>query len=116
MIRYLRAFILCLCLLPVCTNAVKVSGLYEVEVPVVDQTKENRKLAIDTALRWVLVKLTGDRNTPGRFALRPILRRAENYVQQYRYKEDEAITTDSNGEATKPLLLWVRCFSCSAGA
>jgi len=108
MTRYLKLYLLFLCLLPSYVSAVKVPGLYEVEVPVADQSDESRKSAIQTSLRLVLVKLTGDRYAPGRTALSPLLNHAENYVQQYRYTKSTINTTDSVNSAPPELQLWVR--------
>ena len=68
-------------------NAVRVPALYEAEVPVSGQQANSRRDAIGMAMKMVLVKLTGDRNAPGRTALIPVIETAEKYVQQYRYVE-----------------------------
>ena len=47
--------------LPLPVFAMRVPGLYTAEVPVPDQSEKNRDEAVQTALRMVLVKLTGDR-------------------------------------------------------
>ena len=70
--------------------AVRVPGLYEAEVPVAGQQVEHRRQAVETAMKRVLVKLTGDRNAGGQTMLLPIIRNAEKFVQQYRYVEAPA--------------------------
>lgn len=106
--RYLTIVGLFFCLLPASSYAVKVPGLYEVAVPIMDQADASRQSAIETALRMVLVKLTGDRYAPGRTALAPLLKQAGNYVQQYRYKEAAALKADETIENPERLQLWVR--------
>ncbi|MFQ5659756.1 MAG: DUF2066 domain-containing protein [Gammaproteobacteria bacterium] len=108
MSRYIQSITLLLCLLPLCADAIKIPGLYQVEVPIADQSGENRQLAIQTALRLVLVKLTGDRYAPERTALAPVLEQAGDYVQQYRYKEAKRKDTDLPGQDISGLTLWVR--------
>jgi hypothetical protein len=101
-------FALILLLIPVTGTAVIVPGLYEVEVPVADQKDANRPDAVRTAMGLVLVKLTGDRYARGRTALAPIFEGAEDFVQQYRYKEETAVQSDVPGAVTSNLKLWVR--------
>ena len=85
--------ILCLFLPPHAAFAVRVPGLYEAEVPVAGQQAEHRREAVETAMKRVLVKLTGDRNAGGQAALAPIIKDAEKYVQQYRYVESPVRVT-----------------------
>ena len=96
--------VLLLFMLPATAFALKVQGLYEAEVPVIDQQLENRRVAIKTALQLVLVKLTGDRFAPGRTALQPVMQASDNYVQQFRYRQ---LNKGSEG-AEIELRLWVR--------
>lgn len=79
--------ILSLLLLPFGAHAVRVPGLYEAEVPVEGQQAGSRSEAIRTAMKMVLIKLTGDRAAPLRPELASVLQAAERYVQQYRYVE-----------------------------
>lgn len=65
--------------------AYKITGLYEAEVDVQNQQAEDRGAAVRTAMRSVLIKLTGDRFAPQRTSLHPIIEKAEDYLQQYRY-------------------------------
>ncbi len=76
-----------LVLLPLAAKAVRVPGLYEAEVPVTGQQANSRLQAIELAMKTVLIKLTGDRNAPGRADLAPLVKTAERFVQQYRYVE-----------------------------
>ena len=106
--RYCTIVCLFFCLLPASSYAVKVPGLYEAAVPVMEQAESSRQSSIEMALRMVLVKLTGDRYAPGRTALAQVLKQAGNYVQQYRYKEAAALKADETIENPERLQLWVR--------
>ncbi len=65
-----------------------VTGLYESEVPVEDQSQEQRQQAIRKALEEVLDKVaTARESTIARDLLNSALERAEHYIQQYRYTE-----------------------------
>ena len=80
------------CLILLCSfslgaQAIKVPGLYEVEVPVLDQSDKARREGLETAFRMVMIKLTGDRQAAGRRSLQPLMQRAQDYLQQYRYRE-----------------------------
>jgi len=86
--------VITLILMPVTATAVKVPGLYEAQVSVADQQVDSRQQAIKFAMRAVLVKLTGDRNTSGQLALLPIIDRAEYFVLQYRYLEDRGVADE----------------------
>lgn len=65
--------------------AIRVPGLYQAEVPVADQNAENRVQAVAAAMRMVLIRITGDRFAPERTSLQPVIEKADDYVQQYRY-------------------------------
>jgi len=108
MSRYIR--ILCLIALfsPGISSAANVSGLYEAEVPVIDQAAATREKGVATALRVVLVKVTGDRNVASRSAIVPLLEEAQRYVQQYRYRAVSPTTADGSVLPEESLELWVR--------
>ena len=91
-----------LCIWSISTHALTVSGLYEAEIPVTDQSVGSRKTAIRAALRIVLVKLTGDRNAPERAALDPVLAQAERYALQFRYRDE------LSRPEQKAMKLWVQ--------
>jgi len=97
MFRSMKLGILFILLFPIVCYAIKVPGLYETEVSVADQSESNRKIAIKTALRQVLVKLTGDRNVTANKVLKPLLQNAEKHTQLYRYRNEP----DGNGNRWK---------------
>lgn len=88
--------------------AVQVPGLYEAEVSVPDRSAASRKSAISTALRVVIVRLTGDRHAPERPVFIPILRLAEDYVQQDQYRDVIRRAAAEGGTDTRELRLWIR--------
>jgi hypothetical protein len=107
--RRVRGFLLLLLLAHATPSpALKVQGLYEAEVPVVDQSAAARQQAVSGALRLVLVKLTGDRNITGTVSVAPLLAAAERYVQQFRYGEATVPSTGPGAAARKESRLWVR--------
>ena len=95
-------------LVPFTVHAVMLTDLYEAEAPVIDQSDKNRQAAVRTALGQVLVKLTGDRSSPGNPALSPILKLAPELVQQYLYREQEPVNTAAGVDTGPTTRLWVR--------
>ena len=110
MFKYSLTFVILFSLLSASVHAVKVDGLYEMEVPVADQSDKERKSGLLTAFRLVLIKLTGDRQANGRAALSPLLSQAESYLQQYSYREVPSVHVSDTGESIESMqtLLWVR--------
>lgn len=106
---YFRAAFFCGLLLagPVPAGAVPVTGLYEAEVPVPDQSEAARRAGIKEALAAVLVKLTGDSGIAARPELGEFLAQALQYAQQYRYVQQGPAAA---GPAAAPprLYLWAR--------
>ena len=66
------------------------ANLYAGEVPVSDQSDEQRAIALRSALAQVVVKLTGDRDVVNGEAVAKLVESAERYVQQYTYRQDVA--------------------------
>jgi len=86
--------------------AVQVEGLYEVEVPIVNQTRQERKRALRQGMADLITRLTGSQAMEEFGQLLNVLDRAPRYVEQYRYR-----TKDNPGAepGQKPdRLLWVR--------
>lgn len=90
----------CLCSLSV--SALKVAGLYEAEMSVSSQSSDSRLAAIRVCLGMVLVKLSGVRQVSGETALAPLLDQAEQFVQEYRYRELEPKTPVLTGPVSAP--------------
>ena len=103
---FLPVLILCWISLPV--YAVRVPGLYEAEVPVPDQLADNRNQAEKMAMRTVLIKITGDRFAPERTSLQPVVDKAGDYIQQYRYIQGPPDQTAGEPPQQQSLQLHVR--------
>ncbi len=74
-------------ILPVSAFSAEVRGLYETEVLVTSQGRDERNEAIRAALDEVLIRISGDRNTPAVDALQGLYSRSLQLVQQYRYRK-----------------------------
>lgn len=91
-VRYARLlalllFVLCLPLGSGSARAQGANALYTGEVPVPDQSDEQRAIALRSALAQVVVKLTGDRSASSSEAVTRLVESAERYVQQYTYRQ-----------------------------
>jgi len=90
------------------SDAAEVEGLYETEVLVTSQGRDERNEAVRMALDEVLVRVSGDRNTPRLEALRGLYKRSLQLVQQYRYRAlpgREGVSGEMRGGLTQ--VLWV---------
>ena len=89
-------------------HAAEVGGLYETEVLVTSQGRDERNEAIRMALDEVLVRVSGDRNAPRLEALQGLYKRSLQLVQQYRYRALPRVV-GQGGEAIGGLsqVLWV---------
>ncbi len=65
--------------------AVKVSSLYQAEVPVASQTEDLKQQAVEDGFQQVLIKLTGNPQIASNPVIRSSLQRADYYVQEYSY-------------------------------
>src|SRR3569832_2513692 len=87
MIRVMMSvFALSLLVVPRLLPAVEVTGLYEAEVPVMDQRAAARGDAARAALAEVLAKVTGDAGAARRPPIQPMLQQAEQWLQRYQYR------------------------------
>lgn len=82
-----RVGLLCLLLVTVLPGyAREAEGLYQAEVPVKSQDRDERLAVYAGAMAQVVVKLTGDRNAPQLPRLAKVMASAQNWVQQYSYQ------------------------------
>ena len=70
------------------TYAIKVSGLYQAVISVSDESAPKRRIALKQGLGKVLIKVTGDRNINKSMGVSSLLERPEQFVQQYRYRQN----------------------------
>lgn len=73
--------------------AVKVSSLYQVEVPVAAQTDDLKAQAVKEGFLEVLIKLTGDAQIGNNPIVKASMQRPDYYVQEFSYSPS---TTDSS--------------------
>lgn len=84
----MRLFSLLLCLsLSLSAQAVMVSDLYEVQVPVSNQQADSRKNALGEALQQVIVKITGSNQALQIPDIQAQTTQAERYVKSLRYSQ-----------------------------
>ena len=74
-------------LLPACAWAAEVSGLYEAEVQVFSQKREERATAMVSALAEVLTKVSGRRDANLIRGVAQATRQPAKFLQQYRYRD-----------------------------
>lgn len=73
--------------------------LYQATAPLSDRSEAGQEAAFETALRTVLVKVTGRRGVDQDPALAPLIASARRYVQQYRPAADNQIWVAFDGPA-----------------
>ncbi len=99
-------------------SAEVVKNLYDIEIPVFSQDRNERKLAIKSGLAKVLVKITGRSAVGDLLELEDVYRVAPQYVQQFRYlkipkKQRRVVATADRQNTVKPgkianKKLWIR--------
>lgn len=78
-------------------QAAQVAGLFEVDVPVANQQESLRKDALRLAFGQLLAKVTGDPRAAKREELKEEVALAENYAQQYAYRDAAAAGAPGSG-------------------
>jgi hypothetical protein len=78
--------------------------LYQATAPLTERSEAGQEAAFETALRTVLVKMTGRRGVDQDPALAPLISSARRYVQQYRPAADNQIWVAFDGAA---LVRWL---------
>jgi hypothetical protein len=73
--------------------------LYQATAPLTERSEAGQEAAFETALRTVLVKLTGRRGVDQDPALAPLIASARRYVQQYRPAADNQLWVAFDGAA-----------------
>ena len=87
-------------LAPLTASAVVVEGLFEVKMPVLDESKAIRRAALDDGLIEVLIRVSGDSNILEKIKAPA----AGSYVKRYEYLVKPAV--EKNGSPSQQL--WVR--------
>jgi hypothetical protein len=108
------ALVLFSSLLPGVLPAAEIEGLYQATVPVVSREDEReRQQAFATALRQVLVKLSGRTDTLENPDIRRALAGVQGYVEAWAYRSQEAVAGDpalAPASATPVIILEVSFF------
>src|ERR1700686_1078004 len=104
LLRNLRpAVILCLSLAALCLGdaglALTRAELYQASAPMADRSEAAQTEAFQTAMKIVLVRVTGRRSAEDDPALAPLVGNARRYVQQYRGAPDGQVWVSFDGPA-----------------
>jgi hypothetical protein len=95
--------ILCLCLAALCCSgvgwALTRAEMYQATAPVTDRTEAAQTAAFQSAMKSVLIRVTGRRNADEDPALAPLVANARRYVQQYRAAADGQLWVAFDGAA-----------------
>jgi len=89
-------------------SAIEVEGLYEAELPVTSQGRAERNDVIRAAMTEVIIKVSGNSQvtlTPG---IPGLLKRSNQYLQQYRYNTVDLPPDPVTGSIATEQSLWVR--------
>lgn len=101
--RFNQLFVFIFVFLLLMPQAFGALALYSAEVEIADATPEARKAGIRQAFEKALTKASGHRNLKGRSGMKSLLAHAQDYVQQFRYRNEAA---EAEGEADKRWM-WV---------
>src|SRR5712664_4024639 len=104
LLRNLRpAAILCLSVAALCFGDAGLvltrAGLYQAAAPVADRSEAAQTEAFQTAMKIVLVRVTGRRSAEDDPTLAPLVGNARRYVQQYRGAPDSQVWVSFDGPA-----------------
>jgi hypothetical protein len=95
--------LLCLCWTLLGLSATSAGSVrtepFEATVPVADRSEAAQSAAFQSALKIVLVRLTGRRGAGEDPALAPLVNEARRYVQQYHPSADDLLTVTFDGAA-----------------
>ncbi len=98
----------CLWALSLSAQAVEVSGLYEAELTVTSQGRAERRQTIRSALLEVLIKVSGNTSIALSPGIPQLLTRSNQFLQQYRYRNEQKPVDPETGVAVNQQYLWVR--------
>jgi len=104
--RVFRWLFFLLVVLPKGLSAAPIDWLYDVDVPVADQSADVRAAAFKQALRTVLMRVSGLADVPSSPAVTAALDAPQRYYLQYRYRTEN--NPVPQGAPTKTLKLSVR--------
>jgi len=79
--------------------AITRAEMYQAAVPVTDRSEASQTAAFQSAMKTVLIRVTGRRNADEDPALSPLISNARRYVQQYRAAPDSQLFVSFDGPA-----------------
>jgi len=89
-------------------NAAEIPQLYEEEIPVLSQSRQERVTVLQQAFKDVLIRVSGRGDVDFLPGMNVYLKQASRYVQQFRYRNKSvAMIEPVSGKETKTIL-WVR--------
>jgi hypothetical protein len=88
-------------------SAVEVHGLYQVEIPVPDQTRDSRQVAYREALQQILVRVSGQSQVMMQRQFHEVLDDAWKLVQSFRYRQLDVQEAQDKGLEHASLVLVV---------
>lgn len=88
------------------SEAVTMDGLYDAEVDIASQSDENREAGIRAAFGQVLIKLTGDRRSLSQGPVQAAMAHANEYLQQYRFRDAPVLNNDGTPTGANKQVLW----------
>jgi hypothetical protein len=100
--------LLALVVFPPAASADEVRNLYEAEVDVPDKDRKIRAEAFGLALLQVAVKVSGSRGAVDSPVIAEAMESPDRFVQQFRYRNVEPPTVDSETPEGPALRLWVQ--------
>lgn len=86
----------------------EVAGLYEAEVPVFSQKREEREMAMETAFVQVLERVSGRTAIADLPGMADSLSQSRRFVQQYRYRKVDRQALPGDPKKKYEQVLWVR--------
>ncbi|HEX4240994.1 MAG TPA: DUF2066 domain-containing protein [Steroidobacteraceae bacterium] len=94
---------LCLAMAALCLGqsaaAMTRAELYQAEAPLADRSESSQTAAFQSAMKIVLIRVTGRRGADEDPALDPLVANARRYVQQYRTTSDNQVVVSFDGAA-----------------
>lgn len=89
-------------------HAVVVERLYEVEIPVLDQSRKERSRVFQQAMQQVVIRVAGTSKVLGQPAVDEAMKKVSKYISQFRYKElPENFPATPEGEDAMTSMLWI---------
>lgn len=103
-----KTIFLCCLLLGLAQSLPAAGNLFYAEVEIADESAEARQTSIASAFHKVLIKLTGNSKIKGHKGVSRLLRKAPDYMSQYRYRVDELSGDAGQAEEAEKLTRYIQ--------